>query len=416
MNKNEPIQITLPKLYPWQKSVITGLSEFWNNAVHVVRSKRQVGKSIMNELILIKTALEHKATKSYILEPTFAQSDKIFTEIRDLLKNSNLIAKENAVLKQLTFINGSIIRCFSAEQGDTNLRGYTVSGILIIDEAAYVSDEIINCVLPWVDANKAPILLTSTPYIQSGYFYRFDLLGNSGSPNVHSYCWNDFDTSELLSPEKLEFYRQNMTKDKFKTDYLGLYLANESAVFGEFGAILSKSYEETHNYFIGIDWSGGGQSDYTAISVFNDKKQMVDLVYFNDKDEADTITEIMKVIYKWNPRKVTVELNSIGRIYYGILDKTVRKAKVTTIVRGFNTTNESKDKIISKLQIAIQNKDVQLFPEEELVKELSNYEMTFSATGKRVFNGKKGTHDDLVMATAIALDSIESGQYTVSVV
>ena len=49
-----------------------------------------------------------------------------------------LIKKSNASLLEIEFVNGSIIKFKSAEQGDS-IRGETVkhSGILVVDEAAY---------------------------------------------------------------------------------------------------------------------------------------------------------------------------------------------------------------------------------------------------------------------------------------
>lgn len=48
--------------------------------------------------------------------------------------------------------------------------------------------------------------------------------------------------------------------------------------------------------------------------------------------------------------------------------------------------------------------------------ELEYYEMTYSKTGKRVFNGATGHHDDLVMSLAIGYNSINSGEYCMSIV
>lgn len=80
------------------------------------------------------------------------------------------------------------------------------------------------------------------------------------------------------------------------------------------------------------------------------------------------------------------------------------------------TTNDTKDEIISALQVAIQNKDIRFKRDDELERELNNYQLTFSKTGKRVFNSRAGFHDDLVMATAICLNSMKKGQYTISII
>ena len=83
-------------------------------------------------------------------------------------------------------------------------------------------------------------------------------------------------------------------------------------------------------------------------------------------------------------------------------------------VAGFTTTNDTKDKIISKLQVLLQNNKIELYADPELLVELSVYEMTFSKTGKRVMNAKAGFHDDLIMSLAIAINSVSAGEYCVS--
>ena len=83
---------------------------------------------------------------------------------------------------------------------------------------------------------------------------------------------------------------------------------------------------------------------------------------------------------------------------------------------GFYTDNNSKDKIISKLQVAFQNNKITIYTDPELMDELQYYELTYSKTGKRVFNAKAGHHDDLIMSLAIAYNSIKSGDYVYSII
>jgi hypothetical protein len=56
---------------------------------------------------------------------------------------------------------------FSEQQGIANLQGYTCE-MLIIDEAAYLKDDTIDAVLPYVNATKGAILMFSTPKAKAG--------------------------------------------------------------------------------------------------------------------------------------------------------------------------------------------------------------------------------------------------------
>ena len=49
------VELKGPKLFKWQSDVIDTLFSNWNDTIHTIKSKRQVGKSIMLENILLKT-------------------------------------------------------------------------------------------------------------------------------------------------------------------------------------------------------------------------------------------------------------------------------------------------------------------------------------------------------------------------
>ena len=119
----------------------------------------------------------------------------------------------------------------------------------------------------------------------------------------------------------------------------------------------------------GIDWAGSMGGDYTAISILGTLTNTVyDIIYFNDKDPQQTLNEIQRLAKMYMPKKITVELNSIGNVYYNFLKDAVKKLGVPVL--GFVTTNDSKDKIISNLQNAFQNTSIFIFREKELMDEL----------------------------------------------
>ena len=112
------------------------------------------------------------------------------------------------------------------------------------------------------------------------------------------------------------------------------------------------------NYYFGIDWSAGVNSDETSITVFNSDRQMVYIEGFNDLDETQTIDRIAQLVSRFKPKKVQVELNSIGRVFYGLLQKKIQSLGLNTSVVGFNTSNESKTRLVNNFQVAIQNQEV----------------------------------------------------------
>ena len=76
---------------------------------------------------------------------------------------------------------------------------------------------------------------------------------------------------------------------------------------------------------------------------------MVFIEYFNDKTPTEQIDRIVRLIEQYQPIKITVESNSIGNIYFDMLQKRVKRR-----ILKFTTTNDSKNKIIDKLGVALE--------------------------------------------------------------
>lgn len=403
------------KLFPWQVQVKRELESHRKGYTHVIKAKRQVGKSTMLELVLLQTAINHAKTTSICLSPTLEQARKVFKACRAVIGPTPLYSKANEVSLTLQLRNGSDIMFKSAEQ-KIGLKGYTVTGVYCIDEAAYIPDEIFFDTLAWVNVSQAPIVMVSTPFHKTGFFYKYFCMGNDAkTTSVLSYDWSQFDTSALLPADKLEEYMREVPASKFKTEFLGEFLDTEGGVFGEYGHIISDELiqEPNMNSFMGIDWGTGQGQDETAVCVFNSERQMTALYHFNDKDETQTIDYIIELIKKHKPLRVQVESNSIGTVFYGLLDKAIKKAKLPVMVLKFTTTNDTKEKLINNFQVAVQNNRVQILNNTVLQTQMDMYEMKLTQNNKRTYNAATGYHDDCIIAMLLAYDCITKGQYNV---
>ena len=398
------------RLFPWQLQVVNELKTHWRGCTHVVKSKRQVGKSVMLESILIQTAINKPKSCSICLEPTLEQARKVFNEVKRVIQPTKLYGKHNDLQLLLRFRNGSTIYFKSAEQRD-GLRGYTVNGIYVVDEAAFINDDVFFETLAWVNVSQAPVVLCSTPKHKTGFFHKYYMLGLSNEPNIFSYNWSEFDTSELLPVEKLQEYQRNLPAAQFKTEFLGEFLDNEGGVFGDFTPIISNDYEKGLNCYFGIDWGSGQGQDETAIAIFNSHRQMIGLYHFADKDETATINYIIDLIRQYQPLKIQVETNSIGQVFYGLLDKAIKAANLPVMLLRFTTTNESKERLINNFQVAMQNKTVTILDNQTLRIQMDMYEMKVTNNGKRTYNAASGYHDDCIIAMLLAYNCISTGQY-----
>lgn len=400
------------KLYPWQLQVTNELKTHWRGYTHVVKSKRQVGKSIMLESILLQTAINKSKSCSICLSPTLEQARKVFNDVKKVVKPTKLYSKHNDLQLLIMLRNGSTIFFKSAEQKD-GLRGYTVTGIYVVDEAAFISDEVFFETLAWVNVSQAPVVLCSTPKHKTGFFFKYYMLGLSNEPNIFSYNWSEFDTSALLPDEKLAEYQRNLPQSQFKTEFLGEFLDNEGGVFGDFGKIISNEYNPNLNCYMGIDWGTGQGQDETAIAIFNSDRQMIGLYHFSDKDETATVNYIIELMKQYKPLKCQVETNSIGSVFYGLLDKAIKSAGLPVMLLRFTTTNESKERLINNFQVAMQNDNVTILDNQTLRIQMDMYEMKVNQNGKRTYNAASGYHDDCIIAMLLAFNCISTGHYCI---
>ena len=404
------------KPYPYQQAMHSLIDQHPSESIFIMKSKRQIGKSLLIENELLRHSINHSNQTSICISPTYKQGGKIFKDIVRATAGTPILESANGSTYTLRFANGSEINILSAESRD-NIRGNTVSrhGILCVDECAYISDEVFYAAMPFVDANRANVLCTSTPLFKSGFFYELYEQGMGGKEGIYVVDVNDYDTSALLSPERLEFYRQTLPPNIFRTEYLGEWMDLNSSVFGNFEPCISRLIPtDTSNCVMGVDWATGSGNDETAISVFNDKQQMVFLSHFNDRDATDTINAICDVIGRYNPVKCVIELNSIGKVYYDLLVREVRKRRLKTIIVPFTTTNESKRDIIESLQMQMLHRNVQLLDEPTLKLEFAAFELQRTPSGKITYNNSSDTiHDDIVMSVALALSGNTQGTYMV---
>lgn len=399
--------------HSWQSDVIRGVLTRGKGSIHVVKSSRQCGKSVMCESIILKYAVDLRGSFSMYLSPTIKQARKVFKEIVKAISRSSVFLKSNESFLEITFKNGSTIAFCSAEQGE-NLRGYTVSGVLIVDEAAYIEDEVFDAVLPTTDIHKAPIIIVSTPRFRVGFFYDYYVDGLSRNDTISSYDWSSYDKSALISPARLEFYRRRMNKTKFTQDYLGEFCDLGFGVFGEFDKVLWKPTNPSlDGCVLGVDWSSGVGGDETAIAVFNNQKEMIDLVHFNDLNDLQTIDKVIEIIRKYNAVKVQVETNSIGQIFYNMLQRKIAESNLNCSLKGFNTSNSSKQKIVNRLQVAIQNQSCKILKDEKLIGQMGMFESKLSSAGKVTYAASKSGHDDLIMAMLLAFDVLSTGNYNI---
>lgn len=416
--------VTLPALTSYQKAVwdffcatAEETPSHFSSKVAVIKSVRQSGKSFLAQMLLIAFALTKRCT-SAIYEPTLAQARVQFKAIENYFKGSDIIVKANASLLEIEFSNGSVIYFKSTEQSS---RGFTIDGILIFDEASFLSEEEIYATLPLINAHNAPLLIASTPFISDGYFFKMFTKGiSSPTDKLKSFDWSkEPEIDRFLTPERKEFYKQTMSRSKYITECLGEFLSDDGVLFRNIEACTTDERPEaTGKLYIGVDWGSGTENDYTVVAVVNDNGEECGLYRTNNLSPMQQIEWASAIIKDLSTKatiaKLTCEANSIGAVYIDALKQKIGgKIKITEFV----TTNKSKQDLVTTLQLALENKDIALLRDEEQLNQLRSYEAQINPRTKTIsYNGKAGVHDDIVIALMLAYFSYKQrlGTYSIT--
>ena len=394
------MELVFPKLTQYQQEVYDWLGDpFESGKIAVIKSVRQSGKTFLLQIELLRMAFSHKCT-SIVFEPTIPLARKVYKSITKALEGSGLIKSANSQLLEVEFTNGSEILFKSTEQLN---RGLTVTGLLILDECAYLDDESIYSILPLVNAHKAPIIIASSPFAMDGYYYTMYLQGLEEKPLIKTFDWSKHpEISRFLSEEQKALYKQTMSKAKYTTEVLGEFLTDGGLLFTGLDNCIGDP-EDDKIIYLGIDFATGSDGDYTVLSVINNLGQQVKLYRTNNLSPMEQVNWLCGLIKdlasNYTIKTILCEENSIGKVYIDAMKKQLPKG---IVLSNWTTSNKSKQDLVTTFQIALENQYVQILNNPIQLNELRRYQAEINTKTKTItYNGFK-SNDDTVIATMLA--------------
>lgn len=394
------MELVFPKLTQYQQEVYDWLGDpFESGKIAVIKSVRQSGKTFLLQIELLKMAFAHKCT-SIVFEPTIPLARKVYKSITKALESSGLIKSANSQLLEVEFTNGSEILFKSTEQLN---RGLTVTGLLILDECAYLDDESIYSILPLVNAHKAPIIIASSPFAMDGYYYTMYLQGLNENPLIKTYDWSHHpEISRFLTEEQKALYKQTMSRAKYTTEVEGDFLTDGGLLFSNLENCVGDPDDDKIIY-IGIDFATGSEGDYTVLSAINNLGQQIKLYRTNNLSPMEQVNWLCGLIKdlasNYTIKTILCEENSIGKVYIDAMKKALPKG---ITLSNWTTSNKSKQDLVTTFQIALENQYVQLLNNPIQLNEIRRYQAEINTKTKTItYNGFK-SNDDTVIATMLA--------------
>ncbi len=180
-------------------------------------------------LMALHAALMTPRSLSLVISPTLRQSKLLFDRI---LSMNDAAGRPIPFTKQTTneirLRNGASILALPGANPDS-IRGYSSVDILCVDEAARVSTELINAILPFLAVSSSGrLIMLSTP---RGYNNIFSEIFHTDN------TWRKYKITALecsrISKEFLDEQRATMTPQAFAAEYMCTFNEWETAIFQE---------------------------------------------------------------------------------------------------------------------------------------------------------------------------------------
>ena len=150
---------------PWQAELLRSTA-----SRILMLCSRQSGKSTLAACLALADALQHPSLV-LLLSPSLRQSQELFRKVVHFYRRlKHTIPTEQESALRLELVNGS--RIVSLPGTEQKIRGFSGVGLLIIDEAARVPDELYFAVRPMLAVSGGRLVCLSTPFGKRGFFHQ----------------------------------------------------------------------------------------------------------------------------------------------------------------------------------------------------------------------------------------------------
>jgi hypothetical protein len=196
----------------------------------LLNSSRQTGKSTAAAMKAFHTAYWRRNSTILITAPTKQQTREFLRKVRTfaLLAGGAILKNRNKGGDRYTveLSNGS--RIIGVAANEDTIRGFSAVTLIIIDEAARVSDEVYFAMLPMLAVSRGSIWLLSTPKGKRGFFYE-----EWASPESEGWVKIKVTGSECprISPAFLASQRKRMGERRYAQEFDCVFIDLDRGVF-----------------------------------------------------------------------------------------------------------------------------------------------------------------------------------------
>lgn len=377
-------------------------------------SGRQVGKSLTAAWQALHHAVTNPGSTVLITAPSLRQSAMLFKTLRSEMAESGFddglwgVSRDTQTI--LEFDNNSEIYCLPVGQDGSNIRGYSPN-LVVLDEAAFMDDTIFQDVLmPSLFATGGDLVLTSTPWGTSGFFYRNSTRWSSDGDDEHYSTW-DAETGGISSSDNplveegdLEEYERGKTSTQIQQEVKGDFVDDGSTFFGvdDIRSAMVDGVKYTGDrVYLGADIAATG-SDDTVLTCIDEHGAVFHIERYGEMGVLDAAERIAILDNQYHFDRIVVDRSGLGQ---GTAEKLRDYGNIGGRVTPIYMAIEKKQTAYQSLKAELERGMLSIPMDDmgvQLREQLSQIGYTKTKTGNLSLHAKQG-HDDFVDSLVLAV-------------
>ncbi len=392
----------------------------------VIRSGRQVGKSVVIAEKAVRFALRNEGSVTLVIAASQRQAGLLFEKVKSTLELSSGnegggVFAEVPTLTRIVLKNGSRIYSLPAGKTGAFIRGFTVD-LLIIDEAAFVPEAVFLSVVPMIAVSRQTrgfghIFMMSTPFGKGGFF--FDAFTD---PDFRSWHVSSLDCPRI--PKSLiDKERKRLSKAQFAQEWEGEFVEEWNQFFKSDLLKRSMTFIEwsvrdrwaNSSFFLGVDVAryGGDENAFVIVELagFGDQERLRAVRCFvtDMVSTVDTIGRVLELDKFWGFRKIFVDDGGVGGAVTDLLESKLgrRVVGLNNASKRFEVQGEEKKRgilkedLYSNTLVLLENGKLELISDLALLRSLKSITFSYStevANRVKIFGDYSHLSEALVRA------------------
>jgi len=375
-----------PKLYRKQSNAI-----FCDERFAIVEASTKSGKTQGCIIWLLEQALLHGGIgKNYWwIAPIYSQAEIVFRRIKTMITDQNNYIANNSNLT-IRLPNGAVVWFKGGDKPDS-LYGEDVYGA-VIDEASRCKEEVWSAIRSTITATQAPVRIIGNVKGRKNWAYQLARKAQGGVDNWHysKITASDAVKAGILQDEEVKEAKRDLPDNVFRELYMAEPSDDEGNPFGV-SAIYDCVKPMSNKAPVVWGWDLAKSTDYTWGVALDEDGNVCRSERFQNAWEI-TLQEIKRLT---GDTPALIDSTGVGDAIMEFL------AKAGNNYTGFKFTSSSKQQLMERLAVAIQQQQITI-PEGLLLDELLSFEYVYTRTGVQ-YSAPSGLHDDGVCALALAV-------------